>query len=138
LVLSANVPLAKFQLNGVSVDLVFADFTTPKFEPASDYLSHTGNISPHNSKSTECMLSYLTMLELKQILQRLEPENSKRPLQVFSRVCKVVKCFAHQREMYSFKLGYLNGISIMIMVSYALAQVYHSLNKHVVAIANVS
>jgi poly(A) polymerase Pap1 len=105
----------------VSVDLVFADFSTPKCEPGPDYLTHSGNISPHNSKSTECMLSYLTMLELKQILQRLEPQNPQRPLQIFSRICKVVKCFTQQKEIYSFKLGYLNGISIMIMVAYVLA-----------------
>ena len=88
---AANIPLAKFSVRGVSVDLVFADFATPKLLPTADYLTQPHNIT--SAKSAECMLSYLTMLELKRTLQALDP-HSDQPLQIFSRVCQVVKCFA--------------------------------------------
>jgi poly(A) polymerase Pap1 len=50
-------------------------------------------------------------------MDRRVPE---KPLHIFSRICKVVKCFAQVKGIYYFKLGYLNGISIMVMVAYVL------------------
>jgi poly(A) polymerase Pap1 len=50
----------------------------------------------------------------------MNAKNPEQPLQIFSRVCKVIKCFAKQKGIYYYKLGYLNGVSIMIMVAYVL------------------
>ena len=66
------------------------------------------------------MTSYMTMIELKSILQSMNAKNPEQPLKMFSRVCKVIKCFAKQKGIYYYKLGYLNGVSIMIMVAYVL------------------
>jgi len=66
------------------------------------------------------MLSYMTMLELKQIIQGMDHRSATKPLHIFSRICKIVKCFAQAKGIYYFKLGYLNGISIMVMVAYVL------------------
>lgn len=38
-------------------------------------------------------------------------------LRIFSEATKIVKCWAKRRAIYSFNFGYLNGISIMIMVA---------------------
>jgi poly(A) polymerase Pap1 len=69
IVWGANVPLAKFSVKGINVDLVFADFATPKLlygvVESEQYLKDVKNINIGNTKSQECMLSYMTMLELK-------------------------------------------------------------------------
>jgi poly(A) polymerase Pap1 len=38
-------------------------------------------------------------------------------LRIFSEATKIVKFWAKRRAIYSFNFGYLNGISIMIMVA---------------------
>lgn len=38
-------------------------------------------------------------------------------LRIFSEATKIIKCWAKRRAIYSFNFGYLNGISIMIMVA---------------------
>lgn len=123
MVLEATIPLVKFQTNNVCIDLIFADFLTPKSlkDCPDNYLENPSNIGPYNQKSFNCLHSYQSMLELKRLLANLSPQNPSKPLQVFSRVCRLIKCFCQRREIYSFKLGYLNGIGIMIMVCYIMS-----------------
>lgn len=68
---AANVPLAKFKVRSICVDLIFADFLTP---PNSlvvnlDYFTQLTNICPSNTKSLECINSLLSMQELKRIIE---------------------------------------------------------------------
>lgn len=93
-VLGANIPLAKFSVYGVNVDLVFVDFETPKLESGTEYLENPNNVVAYSYKSADCMRSYKVMLELQRIIAALEPNNSDRPMQVFSRTCRLIKCFA--------------------------------------------
>ena len=44
-------------------------------------------------------------------------KNGKFILRIFSEATKILKIWAKRRGIYSFNLGYLNGISIMIMVA---------------------
>ena len=46
--------------------------------------------------------------------------NSSLVMRIFSEVTIFVKCWATRRGIYNFNLGFLNGISIMILVANAL------------------
>ena len=83
---TANIPLAKFTLNGVKFDLVFADMQTPHqiyrdvadanptFEMTPDYLLLEENVGIGNMKSAECLNSYLSVLRLKKFVEKLMPQ----------------------------------------------------------------
>jgi poly(A) polymerase Pap1 len=38
-------------------------------------------------------------------------------LRIFSEATKIIKCWAKRKAIYHFNFGFLNGISIMIMVA---------------------
>ena len=46
---------------------------------------------------------------------------------IFSRVTLLIKMWAKQKGIYNYNLGYLNGISIMILVAKAMQLFY---NQH--------
>ena len=48
------------------------------------------------------------------------PDQPDKILQIFSEVTKLVKAWASLKGIYNFNLGYLNGISIMILVTKAM------------------
>jgi poly(A) polymerase Pap1 len=58
---AANVPLTKFKVHNISVDLIFAYFLTPKSPVEIDYFRQPHNICQINSKSLECINSLLSM-----------------------------------------------------------------------------
>jgi poly(A) polymerase Pap1 len=69
MVWAANVPLAKFKVREVAVDLIFADFLTPSYNVTTpDYFLKAKNICPSNSKSLDCINSLLSMQELQRIV----------------------------------------------------------------------
>ena len=61
MVWAANVPLIKFKVSLISVDLIFADFLTPVQKITSDYFLKSKNICQTNAKSLECINSLLSM-----------------------------------------------------------------------------
>ena len=126
-ILNSNIPLAKFSVRNVSVDLIFADFVTPQKPVSVEYFNYAKNICPTNHKSHDCLNSLHTMKELQRIVNSFGTDS----FEIFSRVTKVVKYFAQAKGIYSFKLGYLNGISIMIMVAYVISKEYHRLRGSV-------
>lgn len=62
------------------------------------------------------------MQELLRIIKKIDPEVA---LPLFQRVTQVIKSYCQSKGIYSYKLGYLNGISIMIMVVYVMGQIFH-------------
>ena len=68
---NAHVPLAKFNYDGIKVDLVFADMVTPyhisremnqdmnSMQISSDYLLLESSVHSQNIKSAECLNGYL-------------------------------------------------------------------------------
>lgn len=46
-------------------------------------------------------------------------------MRIFSEITVVVKCWASKRGIYNFNLGYLNGISLMIMVAKAMQEFFN-------------
>ena len=128
---TANIPLAKFTLNGVKFDLVFADMQTPHqiyrevedhpdFKMASNYLIQEENVGIGNLKSAECINSYMSVIALKKCVENLMPQTEKLNMLIFSEVTLLVKMWAKRRGIYNYNLGYLNGISIMILVAKAM------------------
>lgn len=103
-------------MRNVSVDLIFADFITPEKPVTKDYFQLAKNICPSNQKSQDCLNSLLSMNELQRIIKAFGPDS----YEIFTRVTHVIKYFAQVKGIYSFKLGYLNGISLMIMVAYVI------------------
>ena len=77
-------------------------------------------------KSAECINSYLSVLRLKEIIEGLLPRQAAKNLLIFSRVTLLIKMWAKQKGIYNYNLGYLNGISIMILVVKAMQQFYHT------------
>lgn len=77
-----------------------------------------------NMKSAECINSYLSVLCLKETIQGLLPRQAEKNLIIFSRVTLLIKMWAKQKGIYNFNLGYLNGISIMILVAKAMQLFY--------------
>ena len=71
------------------------------------------------------MNGYLMMRDLKALIEKCE--QIQHPLALFQRVTQVVKCFCQNKGIYSYKMGYLNGIAIMIMVAYVITKVQHKL-----------
>lgn len=139
---NAYIPLAKFTYNGIKVDVVFADMATPKVfyseytRNASmneaflrdDYLLSEQNVLAGNFKSAECLNGFLQTEKLRSILITMAPDGySDKIMRIFSEVTVFIKCWATKRGIYNFNLGYLNGISIMILVARAL-QTYLSPN----------
>ena len=47
-------------------------------------------------------------------------------MRIFSEITILVKCWATKRGIYNFNLGYLNGISIMILVARAIQDFFMS------------
>jgi poly(A) polymerase Pap1 len=80
----ANVPLCKFKVGSISVDLVFAEIQTPDQSVPDDYLEQPHNIASTYSKSIDCLNSYLMMKELRRILVNMDKNQSGEALQVFS------------------------------------------------------
>lgn len=64
------------------------------------------------------------MEELRRILVKMDQTQSGEVLNVFSQCVQVLKFFAQRKGIYSFKMGYLNGIAIMIMVAYVMGPIY--------------
>jgi poly(A) polymerase Pap1 len=84
IVWDANVPLCKFKVGSISVDLVFAEIQTPDHSVPDDYLEQPHNIASTYSKSIDCLNSYLMMKELRRILVNMDQNQSGEALQVFS------------------------------------------------------
>jgi poly(A) polymerase Pap1 len=132
LVMAVNVPVVKFKIGNISVDLTFVDFKKPNVEGPlpNDYFTTVMNISHQEPKSVECMHGYLMMTELQQIITRIDSKRQEHCLQLFQRVTQVIKTFCQNKGIYSYKMGYLNGISIMIMVVYVIIKAYQTLKPN--------
>ena len=74
------------------------------------------------------MNSYLMMQEMRRLIEKMDPQNPKEALQVFSHTVQTIKFFAQRKGIYSYKMGYLNGIAIMIMVAYVMGPIYINRN----------
>lgn len=120
----ANVPLCKFKVGSISIDLVYVELIPPNNSVNLQYFESIANISTFNTKSIECLNSYLMMVEMRRTIEAMDQVNPDYVLQIFSRVTSVLKHFAQTKGIYSYKMGYLNGISIMIMVLFVMIQVY--------------
>ena len=70
------------------------------------------------------MNGFLMMRELKGIIENFDRARKKEPLELFQRCVFVVKWWCQSKGIYSYKLGYLNGIAIMMMVCYTMEKVY--------------
>ena len=90
-----------------------------------DYLRREENVGVGNMKSAECINSYLSVLRLKEIIEGLLPRQAAKNLLIFSRVTLLIKMWAKQKGIYNYNLGYLNGISIMILVVRSM-QIFYS------------
>ena len=138
---NAHVPLAKFSFNGIKVDIVFADMATPyhllrKYEEGctyfrmqSDYLLQDTSVHPGNCKSAECLNGYLQSERLRAILEDIAPEQSQKIMRIFSETTVLIKCWAMRHGIYNFNMGYLNGISIMVLVARALKIYFNDLSQ---------
>lgn len=136
---NANVPLAKFKFDGVKVDLVFAEMRTLKeiYSPTQgdfpkelldpDYLLLESSLIQSNLKGADCINSYLSSTRLKLFIESLTEDQVHKSLllRIFSEATRIIKCWAKRRAIYHFNFGFLNGISIMIMV----AKVMHLMHK---------
>ena len=121
---AANVPVVKFKIDKVSVDLTFSEFKTPQQPVPEDYFFQSANVSHHDQKSLECMNGFLMMRELKGIIENFDRAKKHEPLELFKRCVFVVKWWCQSKGIYSYKLGYLNGIAIMMMVCHTMEKVY--------------
>ena len=87
---------------------------------ASNYLIQEENVGIGNLKSAECINSYMSVIALKKCVENLMPQTEKLNMLIFSEVTLLVKMWAKRRGIYNYNLGYLNGISIMILVAKAM------------------
>ena len=132
---NAHIPLAKFTFNGIRVDIVFADMATPyqllrdveetqqtgqRLNVHPDYLLQEDSVHTGNSKSSECLNGYLQSQQICLRLAEISPTQADEIMRIFSETTVLVKCWATRRGIYNFNLGYLNGISIMILVARAI------------------
>ena len=139
---NAHIPLAKFTYKGISVDIVFADMATPyqllkdidETPPVNthnlkfmhdDYLLQESSVHQGNIKSSECLNGYLQSQQICERLREISPSQSDDVMRIFSEATVLVKCWATKRGIYNFNLGYLNGITIMIMVARAIIDFFH-------------
>ncbi len=78
IVWGANVPLCKFKVGKISIDLVFVELITPNNSVNLSYFESIANISTFNTKSIECLNSYLMMVEIRRTvdsMNKANPEN---------------------------------------------------------------
>ena len=97
---------------------------------APDYLIQEENVGIGNLKSAECLNSYMSVLSLKTCVVELLPQLAEKNLQMFSDVTLLVKVWAKRRGIYNYNLGYLNGISIMILVAKSMQRFYLTQGKN--------
>ena len=71
----------------------------------------------------------MSVLQLKRVIENLQPQIAEKNLLIFSQVTLVIKMWAKRRGIYNYNLGYLNGISIMILVVNAMQHFYHTHGK---------
>ena len=95
-----------------------------------EYLILEENVGVGNLKSAECINSYMSVLSLKREIEKLQPQIAEKNLLIFSQVTLLIKMWAKRRGIYNYNLGYLNGISIMILVVKAMQQFYYTQGKH--------
>ena len=80
------MPLCKFKVGSISIDLVFVELVPPKNSVNLDYFESIANISTYNTKSIECLNSYLMMVEIRKTLEGMDSANPDNVIQIFSRV----------------------------------------------------
>ena len=133
---NAHIPLAKFIFNGIRVDIVFADMATPyqllrdveeqpkqhnlRLLQQPDYLLQEESVHQGNVKSSECLNGYLQSQKIVEKLAEISESQTEEIMRIFSETTVLVKCWATKRGIYNFNLGYLNGITIMILVARAI------------------
>ena len=64
---AVNVPVVKFKIDKVSVDLAYAEFKSPVSNSenvSEDYFTHSCNLNHHDHKALDCMNGYLMMHKL--------------------------------------------------------------------------
>ena len=71
----------------------------------------------------------MSVLQLKRVIENLQPQIAEKNLLIFSQVTLVIKMWVKRRGIYNYNLGYLNGISIMILVVKAMQHFYHTHGK---------
>jgi len=107
----AFVPIIRFELSGVKFDLVYVAMNRPtEYDQKilKDYLLDDIHIAP-DKQSFNSAQGYLQSRALMSCIPNIE---------VFRSVLRVVKCWAKKRGIYSSNYGYLNGITLQIMVAY--------------------
>ena len=80
---AANVPLAKFKVGNINVDLVFADYKTPTEKVTQDYFLDDRNICSLNQKSSECVNGLISMFKLQEIVASFDNKNPDLALEIF-------------------------------------------------------
>jgi poly(A) polymerase Pap1 len=96
MVWAANVPLAKFKVRTMNVDLIFADFKTPKDKVSAQYFLSDENIHAYNHKSLECINSYRSMQQIHRTVEQVCSDSlqPRAAFEIFRRTTQVVKAFA--------------------------------------------
>jgi len=105
------VPLIKFECLGVKIDLLFACCELPHNNkvPDSKHLLNFGNFENEDKSNMASTMGYQ---------QSLAILNTVSDRKVFSTTLRIIKRWAKTRGIYQTNFGYLNGISLTIMLAY--------------------
>jgi poly(A) polymerase len=110
----AKVPIIKLEYKGVSMDLLYSAMLDPKPSPQSVD-------TPFNSDAWLCNIancgfdqanyfSYNGWLSCKSLYEMIEDTR------IFIPALRTIKLWVKQRGLYGFNFGYLNGISLVVML----------------------
>jgi len=114
----AYVPIMKFSMDGVEIDLLFAQLQIDIIDPQRFNVLENRNLKNLDQKS---VLS-LNGPRVSDLILRLVP----RP-ETFREALSLIKLWAKRRCIYSNVMGYLGGVSWAILVA-RVCQLYPNLN----------
>jgi poly(A) polymerase Pap1 len=118
----ATVPLIKIEIDGVSIDLLLCAKL-----PYAESLTNTEHTTCRASLYS--ILGYQACKTFKEVATNLSKSACgdlapSAGLYVFGQVCRLVKKFCRQRQIYGSNLCFLNGVTIQIMVLLAMEIIY--------------
>lgn len=106
--LQAKIPIVKLEYLGVQLDVLYCAMTTPSHPPEDPvaYLQDYRHIGMDKADS----LSFMGWRTCKVMLGMITDHEA------FKWSLRIVKQWARNRGIYGFNFGYLNGISLVIML----------------------
>lgn len=118
---SAFVPIAKFDFDGVSIDLIYAQTA---FDVLDDRFEiHEDNVMKGVSPSTIRSLNGVRVTDL---FLDLVPDKD-----VFRKTVRLLKIWAKRRGVYGNSMGYLGGVSYAILVA-RICQIFPNGNSAII------